>query len=131
MRTGLTISCVAHVRCVGAGLVGVSAQPMSAPPVEACRYNSFPTRISRAHQGRQERAEAESDEPKPLADKVDAPKPVKQLAPKVATSRRSRPTRPRRSPAAEPKPADKPDKPEPPGLKPDQIANLLKKDTNK
>src|SRR5207248_8087100 len=92
-------------------------------------------------------------DPKPLADKVDAPKSVDQLAPKVAnkpeiTTDTSKPVaqakpepkvepKPEPKPEAKtelkpaPKPADKPDKPKPPEYRPDQIANLLKKDAPK
>jgi len=70
---------------------------------------------------------------KPLADKVDAQKSVDQLAPKVAdkpeiTTETSK-SKPQPKPDA--KPADKTEKPKPPEYKPDQIADLLKKDAAK
>jgi hypothetical protein len=98
---------------------------------------------------------------KPLADKVDTEKSVDQLAPKAAdkpeittdTSKAQAQPKPDPKPAPkaeqkadtkpetkpetkpDPKPdekqADKPDKPKPPEYKPDQIANLLKKDAAK
>jgi colicin import membrane protein len=86
---------------------------------------------------------------KPLADKVDETKSVDQLAPKVSakpeiTTPAAKPVseakpEPKTEPKPElktelkpaPKPADKPDKPKPPEYRPDQIANLLKKDAAK
>jgi colicin import membrane protein len=83
---------------------------------------------------------------KPLADKVDEQKSVDQQAPKVSakpdiTTPAAKPVseakpEPKPEPKPElktelkpaPKPADKPDKPKPPEYRPDQIANLLKKD---
>ncbi len=77
------------------------------------------------------------DMPKPLADKVDAPKAVDQLAPKVADkpeiktdSSKSSP-QPKPDTKPDPKQAQKADKPPPPEYKPDQIADLLKKDAAK
>ena len=77
------------------------------------------------------------DMPKPLADKVDAPKAVDQLAPKVADkpeiktdSSKAKPD-PKPDTKPDPKQAQKPDKPKPPEYKPDQIADLLKKDAAK
>ena len=79
--------------------------------------------------------------PKLLADKVDAPKAVDQLAPKVADkpeikteSSKAAPqpkpeTKP--DPKPDPKQAQKLDKPKTPEYKPDQIADLLKKDAAK
>ena len=85
------------------------------------------------------------DDIKPLADKVDTPKPVKQLAPKVvdkpeitteSAAPKSEPKpQPKPDPKAEaksePKPADKAEKTKSPDLKLDQIADILKKDEAK
>ena len=76
------------------------------------------------------------DTPKPLADKIDAPKAVDQLAPKAADKPAiTTDTKPKTDPKPETKPdpkqAAKPDKPKPPEYKPDQIADLLKKDADK
>jgi colicin import membrane protein len=74
---------------------------------------------------------------KPLADKVDTPKAVDQLAPKIAdkpaiTTDSSKPKpEPKADPKPDPKQADKADKPKTPDYKPDQIADLLKKDAAK
>ena len=75
--------------------------------------------------------------PKPLADKVDAPKAIDQLAPKVAdkpeikTDSSKAALQPKPETKPDPKPVQKADKPQPPEYKPDQIADLLKKDAPK
>jgi colicin import membrane protein len=77
------------------------------------------------------------EEPKPLADKVGEPKPVKQLAPKVAdkqdiTTDAAPQTQPQPKPEtkSEPKPAEKSEKPKD-KIKSDQVAEELKKDESK
>ena len=61
------------------------------------------------------------------------PKPVDQVAPKVADNKpeiktdTSAKQQPKPDPKPDPKPADKPAKAKPPDYKPDQIADLLKK----
>ena len=77
------------------------------------------------------------DDIKPLADKVDTPKPVDQVAPKVVDNKPEIKTdtaakqQPKPDPKPDPKPADKPAKAKPPDYKPDKIADLLKKDAAK
>jgi hypothetical protein len=107
-----------------------------------------PDNISRATAG-QKNAPKAIENPKPLADKVGDPKPVKELAPKVADmpeikteaapapapEPKPEPTSPPKSaekaePKPEPKPAEKPEKKDT-KAKPDQIADALKKDEAK
>ena len=131
MRPGLTISCIAHCVALGLGLVAISAQPMESPPV-----NSLPVQFisdkdfSQLTQGVKNAPKLKVDDPKPLADKVDAPKPIDQTADKVGKQEIKTETAAAK-PQPDPKPADKPAKPKPPDYKPDQIAQLLKKDANK
>jgi len=105
--------------------------------------------VSRVTPGQQNAPKLKIDTPKPLADEVNAPKPVQQLAPKVAnkpeiTTEAAKPPpapaakaekaekpKPPKPPEPGPKVADKPDKPKPPEYKPDKIADLLKKDEAK
>jgi hypothetical protein len=68
---------------------------------------------------------------KPLADKIDLPKPADQLAPKVTDKPEIKTDTAAKQTKPELKPADKPAKAKPPDYKPDQIADLLKKDTAK
>jgi outer membrane biosynthesis protein TonB len=133
MRPGLTISCIAHGVALGLGLVAISAQPMEAPPV-----NSLPVQFisdkdfSQLTQGVKNAPKLKVDDPKPLADKVDVPKPVDQTADKVGKQEiKTETAAAQPQPQPQPKPADKPDKPKTPDYKPDQIAQLLKKDANK
>jgi len=107
-----------------------------------------PDNISHATAG-QKNAPKAIENPKPLADKVGDPKPVKELAPKVADKPeikteaapapapepKPEPTSPPKSaekaePKPEPKPAEKPEKKDT-KAKPDQIADALKKDEAK
>jgi outer membrane biosynthesis protein TonB len=92
--------------------------------------------VSRATPGQQNSPKA--DNPKPLADKVGDPKPVKQLAPKVtdkpeiaAHTVAAQPPEPEPEHKPKPKPEPKPakiEKPKQPAFKPDQIAEELNND---
>ncbi|HXQ82602.1 MAG TPA: hypothetical protein VN769_00900 [Xanthobacteraceae bacterium] len=134
MKRGLTISCIGHACALTLALITLSAQPMEAPatvsmPVSFISSSDF-TKLT---QGVKNAPELKIPDMKPLADKVDAQKSVDQLAPKVAdkpeiTTETSK-SKPQPKPDA--KPADKTEKPKPPEYKPDQIADLLKKDAAK
>jgi hypothetical protein len=134
MKTGMTISCVGHVLAIGCALVAISAQPMEVPPVD-----SMPVQIvsekdfTQLTQGIKNAPKLKIEMPKPFADKVDVPKPVDQLAPKVTAKPEiktdsSKANQPKLDTKPDPKQAQKADKPQPPEYKPDQIADLLKKD---
>ncbi len=133
MKPGLTISCIGHAGALLLGLVAISAQPMQAPPMETLPVEFISaTDFSKLAQGAKNAPKLKVEEPKPLADRIDEPKPVKQLAPKVAdkpeittATAASKP-----QPRPEPKPADQRDK-KTADFKPDQIADLLKKDEAK
>jgi outer membrane biosynthesis protein TonB len=153
IKPGMTISCAGHAAALFFGLMAISAQPMEAPPVQMLPVSFISEKdFSQLAQGAKNAPELKVPDPKPLADKVDATKPVDQLAPKAVnkpeiTTDTSKPAQPKPEvkpeakpeakpePVSEPKqaqkPADKPDKPKPPEYRPDQIANLLKKDAAK
>jgi outer membrane biosynthesis protein TonB len=154
MRPGMTISCVGHAAALAWALMVISAQPMEAPPVASLPVSFISEKdFSQLTKGMKNAPQLNVPDVKPLADKVDAEKSVDQLAPKVAdkpeiTTDTSKPkAEPKPEPKAEAKPepkpepkpdpkpdqkqADKPDKPKLPEYKPDQIANLLKKDVAK
>jgi colicin import membrane protein len=138
MKPGMTISCIGHAAALLAGLLAISAHPMEAPPVATLPVSFISEKdFTQMTQGVKNAPQLKVDQPKPLADKVDAPKPVDQIAPKAAdkpqiTTDSSKPkTDPKPDPKPEPKQADKADKPQPPEYKPDQIADLLKKDATK
>jgi len=131
LRSGWIISGVGHAAILLFGLVTLAS---STPNEDLSNYvpvaivNSAD--ISQVALGQQNAPKV--DAPKPLADKIDEPKPVKQLAPKVADkpeittdAAASKP-----EPKPDPKPADKQDK-KTADFKPDQIADLLKKDETK
>ena len=139
MKTGMTISCVAHACALGFAIIAFSAQPMEAPPVEALPVQFISDKdFTKLTQGVKNAPQLKIPDLKPLADKVDTTlRTVDQQAAKVAdkpaiTTDSSKST-PQPKPDVKPdqKQADKPDKPPPPAYRPDQIAQLLKKDAAK
>ena len=138
MKTGMTISCIGHALAIGCALVAISAQPMEVPPVDSLPVQFISEKdFTQLTQGVKNAPKLKIDMPKPLADKVDAPKAVDQLAPKVAdkpeikTNSSKAKSEPKPDTKPDPKQAQKADKPPPPQYKPDQIADLLKKDAAK
>ena len=84
MRRSLIISGTAHAVLMLWGLVAFAARPSEAPATEA-----LPVEFVSATQFSQMTAGVKNapkpiENAKPLADKVGDPKPVKELAPKVA-----------------------------------------------
>jgi len=149
LRSAWIISAGAHAAILIFGLVTLAS---SKPSVDMSDFMPVeivtPDNISRATAG-QKNAPKAIESPKPLADKVGDPKPVKELAPKVADKPeikteaapapapepKPEPTSPPKSaekaePKPEPKPAEKPEKKDT-KAKPDQIADALKKDEAK
>jgi outer membrane biosynthesis protein TonB len=138
MRRSLVISGIAHAVVLGWGLVAFAARPNEAPqadplPVEFISATDFSQLTAGA-----KNAPKPVEQAKPLADKIDTPKPVKELAPKVADKPEIRTdaaaaaapeTKP--EPKPEPKPTEKAEKPKDPMPKSDQIAEELKKDDAK
>jgi outer membrane biosynthesis protein TonB len=138
MKPGIAISCIGHAVALGFGLMAISATPMEAPPVQTLPVSFISEKdFTKLTQGVKNAPQLKIPDLKPLADEVDPPKPVDQLAPKVAdkpaiTTDSSKPKAdPKPDTKPDPKQAAKPDKPPPPDYKPDQIADLLKKDAAK
>ena len=138
MKTGVTISCIGHALAIGCALLAISAQPMEVPPVDSLPVQFISEKdFTKLTQGVKNAPQLKIEMPKPLADKVDAPKAVDQLAPKVAdkpeikTDSSKAQSQPKPDAKPDPKQAQKADKPKPPDYKPDQIADLLKKDAAK
>jgi hypothetical protein len=135
MRRSLVISVVVHVVVLILCLVTlVFSPPAATPPPQTIPVSTISAAdFTKLTQGVENAPAPKADEPKPLADKVDAAKPVKELAPKVAdkpdiitdvhTSAAES-----KSP---PKPPEKTEKPKDLKIKPDQIADELKKDEPK
>jgi colicin import membrane protein len=137
MKPGLTISFIGHAAALAFGIVAISAQPMDSPPIQTLPVSFISDKdFTQLTQGVKNAPQLKVDMPKPLADKIDAPKAVDQVAPKAAdkpaiTTDTKPKTDPKPDPKPDPKQAAKPDKPKPPEYKPDQIADLLKKDADK
>jgi outer membrane biosynthesis protein TonB len=133
MKRSLTISCIGHVAALALALVAISAEPITTPPVPSLPVSFISDKdFTQITQGVKNPPKLKVDDPKPLADKIDQPKPVDQAAPKVADRQEIKTeTAPAKTqPTPKPTP-DKADKPKAPDYKPDAIAQLLKKDQNK
>lgn len=131
MRGSLTISAIAHVLVLGLCLVAL-ATPMEAPALSTVPVNTISlSDFTKLTQGIKDAPKPKVDDPKPLADKIDAPKPADQIADKVADKPEIKTETAAKELKPDPKPADKPAKAKTPDYKPDQIADLLKKDANK
>jgi outer membrane biosynthesis protein TonB len=142
MRGSLTISAIVHLAVLGMCLVALAAQPVEAPATPAMTVNTISVKdFTELTKGVKDAPKLKVDDIKPVADKIDTPKPVDEVAPKPVdkkpeiktdTSAKQQPkpdNKPDNKP--DPKPADKPAKAKPPDYKPDKIADLLKKDAAK
>jgi hypothetical protein len=138
MRGSLTISAIVHLVALGMCLVALAAQPMEAPATPTMAINTISVKdFTELTKGVKDTPKLKVDDIKPVADKVDTPKPVDEVAPKIADKKpeiktdTSAQQQPKADPKPDPKPADKPAKAKPPDYKPDKIADLLKKDAAK
>ena len=138
MRGSLTISAIVHLLALGACLVAFAAQPMEAPATPAMTVNTISVKdFTELTKGVKDAPKLKVDDIKPVADKVDTPKPVDEVAPKPVDKKpeiktdTSAKQQPKPDPKPDPKPADKPAKAKPPDYKPDKIADILKKDAAK
>ena len=139
MRVSLTISAIVHLAVLGMCLVALAAQPVEAPTTPTMAINTISVKdFTELTKGVKNAPKLKVDDIKPVADKIDTPKPVDQVTPKVAENKpeiktdsaaQQQPPKPENKP--DPKPADKPAKAKPPDYKPDKIADLLKKDAAK
>ena len=137
MRVSLTISAIVHLAVLGMCLVALAAQPVEAPTTPTMAINTISVKdFTELTKGVKDAPKLKVDDIKPVADKIDTPKPVDQVTPKVAENKPEIKTdtsaqQPKPEPKLDPKPADKPAKAKPPDYKPDKIADLLKKDAAK
>jgi outer membrane biosynthesis protein TonB len=138
MRVSLTISAIVHLAVLGMCLVALAAQPVEAPTTPTMAINTISVKdFTELTKGVKDAPKVKVDDIKPVADKIDTPKPVDQVTPKVAENKpeiktdTSAQQQPKPEPKLDPKPADKPAKAKPPDYKPDKIADLLKKDAAK
>lgn len=133
MRGSLTISVLGHVIVLGLCLVAFTIEPTEAPAIPTMTVDTISIKdFTQLTQGVKDAPKPKVEEPKPLADKIDLPKPADQVADKVADKPeiKTETAAKQEQPKPDPKPADKP-KPKTPDYKPDQIADLLKKDAAK
>jgi colicin import membrane protein len=138
MRGSLTISAIVHLAVLGMCLVALAAQPVEAPATPAMTVNTISVKdFTELTKGVKDAPKLKVDDIKPVADKVDTPKPVDEVAPKPVDKKpeiktdTSAKQQPKPDNKPDPKPADKPAKAKPPDYKPDKIADLLKKDAAK
>jgi outer membrane biosynthesis protein TonB len=137
MRGSLTISAIVHLVALGMCLVAFAAEPLEAPATPTMAVNTISVKeFTELTKGVKDTPKLKVDDIKPVADKIDTPKPVDEVAPKPVdkkpeiktdTSAKQQPKPDNKpDPKPDPKPADKPAKAKPPDYKPDQIADLLK-----
>src|SRR5579864_5797932 len=136
MRGSLTISAVAHLIALALCVVAFAAAPMEAPMPPTMTVNTISVKeFTELTKGIKDAPKLKVDEIKPQADKVDTPKPVDEVAPKIVDKKPEIKTdtaaQQQQQAKQDPKPADKPAKAKPPDYKPDKIADLLKKDAAK
>ena len=134
MRGSLTISAVAHLIALALCVVAFAAAPMEAPMPPTMTVNTISVKeFTELTKGIKDAPKLKVDDIKPQADKVDTPKPVDEVAPKIVDKKPEikTDTAAQQQPKQDPKPADKPAKAKPPDYKPDKIADLLKKDAAK
>jgi colicin import membrane protein len=134
MKGSLTISVIVHLVVLGMCLVALAAQPVEAPATPTMAVNTISVKeFTELTKGVKDTPKLKVDDIKPVADKVDTPKLVDEVAPKPVDKKpeiktdTSAKQPPKPDPKPDPKPADKPAKAKPPDYKPDQIADLLKK----
>jgi len=126
MRTGLTISALAHAGLLAWGLISFSARPLDATPKDALPVDIISSKdFSELTKGVKNAPKAET--PKPLVDKVaEKEKLADEITPKVVEKPEIRTASAEPPPAPQPAEA-KPDKKPPP----DPIAEALKKEEAK
>jgi outer membrane biosynthesis protein TonB len=136
MKRPLIISGIAHAIVLGWGLIAFAARPSDAPPAEPLPVEFISSsQFSQLTSGAKN-APKPVEDAKPLAEKVGEPKPVRELAPKVADKPEiktdSKPAvEPKPDLKPEPKAAEKTEKPKDAKPATDQIADALKKDEAK
>ena len=132
MKTGLTISALAHAALLLWGLISFSARPLEAAPKDALPVDIISDKeFSELTKG--VKNAAKTAEPKPLVEKIGDPKPVEDSTAKVSEKKEIKAAKAEAEPPPplpEPKPAEaKSEKKQPPKL--DPIAEALKKDEAK
>ena len=145
MRTGLTISSVAHATVLLWAVLTFSANPLQSAPSDSVPVDIISTtEFTQMTQGSKTAKKQET--PKPLVDKQGEKKPAPDPVQKVTEKKeveatKPEPTPPTEQPENKPEPKPEPPKPQPkaeakpepkkPEPKTDPIAEALKKDDSK
>ena len=88
MRGSLTISAIVHLVVLGMCLVAFAAQPLEAPATPTMAVNTISVKdFTELTKGVKDAPKLKVDDIKPVADKVDTPKPVDEVAPKVVDNK--------------------------------------------
>lgn len=131
MKTGLTISALAHAGLLLWGLISFNARPLEARPTDSLPVDIISTKeFSELTKGVKNAPKA--DESKPLVEKVAEPRTVDDTSAKITEKReiKTAAAEPPPPPLPEPRPDEaKPEKKPPP--KTDPIAETLKKEEAK
>jgi colicin import membrane protein len=133
MRTALAISASVHAAILLWGLISFGVKPLEAGPVESLPVDIISdSEFSQITKGVKTAAKAET--PKPLVEKIDAPKPVEETTPKVSPKPEIKTASAEpRPPVAEvkpPEPTPEKAKAEPPP-EPDPALEALKREEQK
>ena len=131
MKTGLAVSALVHAALLVWGLISFAARPLDAKPMDALPIDIISDKdFDQMAKGAKNAPQAKT--PSPLAEKVDAPKPVDDSSAKVDEKKEIKAAKaeappPPPAPMPPPKPAEaKPEKKPPPKV--DPIAETLKKE---
>jgi colicin import membrane protein len=132
MKTGLTISALAHAGLLFWGLVSFAARPLEAAPTDALPVDIISEKqFSELTKGAKNAEKVQ--ETKPPVEKIDEPRTADDALAKIANKQEIRTASeppPPPPPLPEPRPAEaKPEKKPPPQV--DQIAEALKKEEAK
>jgi colicin import membrane protein len=130
MKTGLTISTLAHAALLLWGLISFAARPLEAAPTDALPVDIISEKqYSELTKGVKNAPKVE--ETKPPVEKIDEPRPADDAVAKIANKQEIKTaSEPPPPPLPEPRPAEaKPEKKPPPQV--DQIAEALKKEEAK
>lgn len=128
MRTGLTISTVAHCAFLAWSVFTLAAKPFESNPTESMPVDIITNdQFSKITMG--EKTGKKSEPPKQRAEKIAEAKPVEEPTKKITEKKEITPTAAAEPPPSESKPDPKPEKTQEP--KADPIADALKKDEQK
>jgi outer membrane biosynthesis protein TonB len=125
MKVAYTISALGHAAVLLWSVWSLSAKPLSAPPPEALPVDLVSvSEFTQMTAGSKDAAKAET--PKPVAEKIEEPKPPEEVTPKIDKKEVKAAREP--PPAPEPKPVERKPEKSKAEPKPDPIADTLAKE---